>query len=97
MRVEEFRTFLTKRYRGPRHGRPLASKVAGDMLSRCRRVEDVLGINLDTALARSGVERVLDQITDRSGAFALGKNVGTGVASLRGALRLYGRFLGLED
>jgi len=95
MRDEEFRSFLTKKFRGNRRHRPLAAKPSGDAVSRCRRVEEVLGVNLDMALPRLGLPRILEQIRDRSTSFRFEGNVAQGITTLRTAVRFYAAFLGM--
>lgn len=45
--MDEFVKFLETSYRGARSGRPLSKRVARDQLSRCLRIERVLGIQLN--------------------------------------------------
>src|SRR3989442_15272220 len=97
MRDEEFQLFLTRKYRGPRHGRPLSTKPSRDAVSRCRRIEEVLGLDLDTALPKLGLERVLDQVTSRAGSFRIKGDVGPGLTALRYSVRLYAAFLGVKE
>ena len=47
MRDRAFIEFLTTAYRGSRRSRPMPPKVAADTLSRCKRAEQFLGIDLD--------------------------------------------------
>ena len=46
MRYELFRGFLETTHTGP-SGKPLSSRAAGDYASRCRRIEELLGCDLD--------------------------------------------------
>ena len=46
MRYEQFRRFLEKTHSGL-SGKPLSPRAAGDYASRCRRIEELLGCDLD--------------------------------------------------
>ncbi len=54
MRPEPFRLFLLGTYRGPRTGQPLPEAPTSNAVSRCRRIEKVLGLDLDMHL-KAGV------------------------------------------
>ena len=73
MRYEQFRRFLETTHAGP-SGKPLSSRAAGDYASRYRRIEELLGCDLDQeggdgdALAPRIEPRAGDLATAASGA-----------------------------
>lgn len=96
MRSSEFQIFLTTRFRGRLTGEPLSKKAASDAASRCRRVEDVLGVDLDTALASDAQTTRLFSNLDPPGnaRFRFQGNVHSALAALRHAVKLYSKFIG---
>lgn len=68
MRSEaKFRDFLTKTFKSPKTGKPFSSKVAGDMISRCRRIERVLGVQLSSrTLLKKGAYEEITQVVKRN-------------------------------
>lgn len=52
--IDGFREYLLKAYVSGRTGKPLKPAVAHDVISRCRRVERVLGIDLDAVFRQKG-------------------------------------------
>jgi hypothetical protein len=90
MRTEPFREFLTKRYRSRKTGRPLSARAAGDAVSRCLRVESVLGIDLESPrVARADVVSVLTTVEKRARDFRFSGGERRGLSQLRSALKLY--------
>lgn len=70
---EGFRHWLTAKKKMP-------NKVAGDTISRCRKVERLLHLSMDSALSSQ-------ESADR--AYIRLIRLGTGLGSLRYAMRLY--------
>ena len=81
MRYEQFRRFLETTYAGP-SGKPLSSGAAGDYASRCRRIEELLGCDLDQEGGDG--DALATRIEARAGDLAT-----TGVRSLQTAGRRY--------
>jgi len=50
---DAFRNFLRLTYKSQRTGKPFSAKVASDVLSRCRLVERVTGIQIDRQAVES--------------------------------------------
>lgn len=85
----DFKQFLETRYRTAQ-GSTLSPRVIGDVLSRCRRVEDALSVNLDQAARPKGVDALLDNVT----ASALGSSASNNAAQdCRSAVRRYAEYL----
>ncbi|WP_144037342.1 hypothetical protein [Sphingomonas sp. TZW2008] len=81
MRDEHFRRFLESSHVGP-GGRPLSKRAAGDYVSRCRRVETLLGCDLDHVDGRP--EHLAARIESKAGDIAT-----AGIHSLQTAARSY--------
>ena len=72
MRNQPFRSFLLNNYRGIRSGRPLGERPTSDAVSRCRRVERSLGVNLDEVLANvASPDRFIGRVEASVGAFGI--------------------------
>ena len=71
---DEFRIYLTTVYRGPRSGKPYSLKLASDALSRCRRIEEILGIELSGTTIRPdrAFQRIEQAIRQQAGNFRSG-------------------------
>jgi hypothetical protein len=67
VRDEHFRRFLESSHVGP-GGRPLSKRAAGDYVSRCRRVESLLGCDLDQVDGRP--ENLATRIESKAGDLA---------------------------
>jgi hypothetical protein len=91
MNADAFRRFLTTSYQG-RSGRPLTDKAASDAVSRLRRVERVLGVDLDDELDQKGLESLLETVRRRAGDFRFSGNPDYGVQNHRTACRAYADF-----
>ncbi|MGE3752781.1 MAG: hypothetical protein AB7I45_01350 [Planctomycetota bacterium] len=90
MREEPFRSWLMNTYRGERTGAHLSKRPAGDAVSRCKRVEKALRIDLDTALVIDGQGDGLIRRVEASVArFKIEGDEGSGMRSLLSAVRLY--------
>ncbi len=81
VRDEHFRRFLETSHVGP-SGRPLSERAAGDYVSRCRRVESLLGCDLDQVDGRP--EDLATRIESKAGDLAI-----SGIRSLQTAARSY--------
>lgn len=91
MRDEPFRRYLreVRRTKSEVH---FDEKQISDAVSRCRRVERVLGVNLDyEALDPNRLERRME---DRMQDFQIRGDQERGLANLRHAVRMYADFLG---
>lgn len=78
---EHFRCFLENSHEGPT-GHPLSKRAAGDYVSRCRRVETLLGCDLDEIDARP--EDLANRIESMADDLAT-----AGIRSLQTAARAY--------
>lgn len=93
MREEPFRSWLMNTYESERTGAHLSKRPAGDAVSRCRRVEKVLRIDLDASLEADGQSGGLARTVEASVArFRIHGDEGSGVRSLLSAVRLYALF-----
>lgn len=81
MNENHFRRYLETTHRGAA-GKPLSTRAAGDYVSRCRRVEALLGCDLDA------IELTLEAAATRVEARA-GDLATDGVRSLQTAVRRY--------
>lgn len=64
MDADGFRTYLENVHAG-QNGRPLSSRAAGDYVSRCRRVEALLGTDLDrSGQSLEAIVRRIDALDD---------------------------------
>jgi hypothetical protein len=98
VRSEEFRSYLTSDYRS-KSGRPLGAMAAHSLLSRCRRVERALALDLDRALDASANDPapIVAQLDHSAGKFHSDGNEKDMLASLRHAVRLYATFRAAGD
>lgn len=64
MNVDAFRTYLEERHQS-RNGTPFSPKVASDCISRCRRVEAIIGMDLDRIVQDHAPEDVAKLIEAR--------------------------------
>lgn len=55
--IDAFREYLTTSYVSNRTGQPLKPTVAHDVISRCRRVEKALHLELDAIFRQKGAPR----------------------------------------
>jgi hypothetical protein len=92
MREDQFFVFLTTRYKGKTSAKHLAPKPARDVVSRCRRVEHALGIDLDTYLSRRQVNSLLKLIVGSSDKFQISGNQSHSLSVLIAAARKYAFF-----
>ena len=81
MRYEQFRWFLETTHTG-RSGEPQSAPAAGDYASRCRRIEELLGCDLDQEQADG--DALAKRIEARAGHLAT-----AGISSLQTAGRRY--------
>lgn len=68
MKVEEFRLYLQEKYVG-KNGSRISKKAAGDCISRCRRVESIIGKDLDEIIKKNtpeGIKSLLKARIDQS-------------------------------
>jgi hypothetical protein len=61
MDVDGFLEFLQTRYRS-RNEQPLTSKAASDVVSRCKRVEAILGVDLAKTAQSQSSESFLEKV-----------------------------------
>lgn len=92
MDADGFFEYLTKRYRSRKTGRPLATRPARDAVSRCQRVESVIGTDLDRAIAQANVLAVLTRIESCERDFRFSGNARHGISQHRAAAKLYAAF-----
>ena len=59
--AKNFYVYLTTKYKS-RLGQPLNPKTAFDAISRCRRVEKILGMDLDQAIKIIGMDKISTEI-----------------------------------
>lgn len=92
MRENEFRTWLE-------HGQRMTQRPINDCLSRCRRVERRLKINLDEEFKKDEGHGIMLLLADDENStlsarlgFADGANISNGLASLRSAVKTYFAF-----
>lgn len=95
MRADEFREYLRRWYRSKMTGSPLSEAAAKDALSRCRRVEAVLELDLDKFLKKQADPQtaIKDAIVEATGDFEIAGDPLRGRASLVRAAKLYCKFL----
>lgn len=96
MRAEAFREFLSTVYRAS-SGEPLGHRPVSDAISRCRRVEGALDVDLDTVIPRKGVEHLREEMARSDRSLGIEGNQRHGRYSLANAVRLYSRFLEWES
>lgn len=92
MQADEFVRFLVTKYRGSSSGRPLSAAAAGDAMSRCKRAERVLDLDLDKALRANSLDAVLEKIAAAEKAFAVAGRARLCVADIKSAVRKYAAF-----
>ncbi len=88
-----FSNFLLSTYESGRTGRHLTQAAAKDAVSRCRRVERSLAINLDEELPLlESAESLVERVSGSVERFGIVGNEKTGMSSLVRATRLYTEF-----
>ena len=96
-RRRRFREYLLEQYRSHKTGRPLSRHASSDVCSRCRRVESVMGVDLDEVLVSEGLDKLLVSMSERESEFKFRNNPSNGITGLRSAVRLYSVFLKTEQ
>ena len=98
MRPEHFDHFLNINYRGERSGRPLSLRPRRDALSRCQRIETVLGVELDFRLdgRMESRESLLNYMDQYERDFKIDGDLRSGMASLKNAAKRYHDFRSWE-
>ena len=91
MDADNFHYYLRNEYRGVRSLEPLGIKPANDAVSRCNRIEHVLGINLDQFLKGNdgNLNILLEIITKNAASFNIDGNIDKGIASIKNAAKRY--------
>ena len=97
MRYEQFKDWMIESNR-------LSSRPIADTLSRCKRIEKIPGIDLDTEYMRDGGFRIIEKLTYTSNderehrsvpkelEFSPTANLRNGMTSLKNAAKLYFEF-----
>lgn len=90
MRSEQFRSWLMNTYLSDRTGAPLSKAAAADALSRCRRVEKRLRLDLDAELdGPADGETFVSRAEGHVERFVIDGDEASGMASIMRAVRLY--------
>jgi len=94
VRVDQFEKYLSKEYRGLRSGRPLTSPAIRDAVSRCRRIERTLAVDLDDCVDGEsyGLKNLLNCIEQGKWLFDIDGDSRTGLASIKNAAKRYNDF-----
>lgn len=71
----------------------MSARAADDMVSRCRRVERVMGVDLDDALRNGNVASFVGDMDRASKKFAFAGNPKLGLSMMKSAVRKYGAFV----
>jgi hypothetical protein len=95
MRTNPFEMFLGNVFVGEKNGTTLGSASIRDAISRCRRIERCLGVDLDRGIEgrEGGVDSLLDMIECQANKFDIDGNVNEGISSIKNAAKLYHEFL----
>ena len=88
-----FANYLAVAARGRRSGSKFRPLVVKDAVSRCRRVESVLAVDLDDLLRRRKLHTVLVWIKTQRGQFAFHCDPARGIRALVWAVGLYAKFV----
>ena len=92
MKAGSFFQYLTTNYRSRKTGRSLHLRAARDAVSRCRRIESVLKINLDTTLKQIDVIALLKRLETHERKFKFPGHSRRGLYQHRSAAKLYAAF-----
>jgi hypothetical protein len=86
--------YLGSVFVGVKNGRPLGKRPIQDALSRCRRIERCLGVDLDRSInaSLSGVDSLLEMIDRNVDSFEIDGTVSTGISSIKNAAKRYHDF-----
>jgi hypothetical protein len=93
MREDEFRRYLALEYRNARTGKRMGTRAASDTISRCRRIESVLRIDLDVFLKKFSTAELWDRMITKKAAFKFTGPVRHNLSLHIGATRRYANFL----
>lgn len=93
MKAEQFLVYLTTKYRSRKTGSELARRPARDAVSRCRRIESVLDVNLDTLLRNGNIDALLRRMEARQREFGVTSPRRQVLSQLRVAAKLYAAFV----
>lgn len=98
-RTESFRKYLTDHFVSKKTGKKLGQKGIQDAISRCKRIEKSLGIDLDTTIisqvgSLSGLIELIEMHADR---FAFEGDMVKAIANLKTAAKLYYSFIDWEQ
>jgi hypothetical protein len=89
--MERFREFLLRDQSKLSRSGPLSSRAAGNYVSRCNRVQKMLGAPLDRLLDNEGLETICEVLT-RSGEGSRGS-----MSDCQTAVRRYAEFKAAES
>jgi hypothetical protein len=92
MREKEFKAFLSSKYLG-RGGKPLSSKVVADILSRCRRMERCLKMELEVVIEKRFLDTGPLKPMVKSSSLRFGGDPMVAKTSMRYAVGLYKKYL----
>lgn len=97
MKADSFRSWLMNTYVSERTGEHLSKAAASNALSRCKRVERRLSMNLDRELDRLGDgQALLRHVRGSVEKFNIDGDEYTGIASILSDVRLYALFCDWE-
>jgi len=99
IRMKDFRHYLRDVFISKKTGKKLGEKVILDAVSRCKRIENSLAIDLDAAINGQAVSlhNLLEMIEAHSNKFAFDGNLRKGVLNLKNAASLYNDFIAWEQ